>query len=63
MTWEQLRDYIDKSATEFLQSEIKIYDYNDGVEYSADITELLCGKADEKGWIPYLTINHDQNTD
>ncbi len=63
MTWEQLRDYIDKSATEFLQSEIKIYDYNDGVEYSADITELLCGKSDGEGWIPYLTINHDKNTD
>ena len=64
MTWRELIAYIDGQAenkdTDFLDSDIKVYDFNDGSEYEANVTELLCGEDNkETGWVPYLTINHE----
>lgn len=64
MTWRELTKYIkqqtDSNNEDFLDSEIKIYDFNDGSEYEANVTELLFGDDDdETGWVPYLTINHE----
>jgi uncharacterized protein involved in high-affinity Fe2+ transport len=48
--------------SDFLDSQIKIYDFNDGEEYEANVTELLFGEGeDESGWVPYLTINQDSD--
>lgn len=64
MTWRELIAYIAKQAEnqdpDFLDSDIKVYDFNDGSEYKANVTELLFGEDDEEtGWVPYLTINHE----
>ena len=64
MTWRELTAYIAKQAEnqdpDFLDSDIKVYDFNDGSEYEANVTELLFGEDDEEtGWVPYLTINHE----
>jgi hypothetical protein len=63
MTWRELTAYIAKQAenqeADFLDSNIKVYDFNDGSEYEANVTELLLGEDEETGWVPYLTINHE----
>jgi hypothetical protein len=64
MTWRELIAYIAKQAEnqepDFLDSDIKVYDFDDGSEYEANVTELLFGEDDEEtGWVPYLTINHE----
>lgn len=66
MTWRELTQYIVKNSqnpdSDFLDSQIKIYDFNDGEEYEANVTELLFGEDEkESGWVPYLTINQDSN--
>lgn len=61
MTWGQLKKYIEKNKRKLLKEEVKIYNFRDGEEYSVDITELLFGEDDTSGWIPYLTINHEEN--
>jgi hypothetical protein len=66
MTWRQLTQYIFKHSQDpdFLDSKIKIYDFNDGEEYEANVTELLFGDCeDESGWVPYLTINQEEEED
>jgi hypothetical protein len=60
MTWRELKEYIEQQDQNFLDSEVNVYDYNDGSEYGANVTELLLGEDDEEtGWVPYLTINHE----
>lgn len=63
MTWRELKNYIKQCETKnesFLDSDIQVYDFQDGSEYEADVTELLFGDDDEEnGWVPYLTINHE----
>jgi hypothetical protein len=62
MTWRELKSYIEKQDEDFMDSDIQVYDFSDGSEYEADVTELLFGEdEDESGWVPYLTIN--QNND
>ena len=67
MTWRELIAYIAKQAenqeSDFLDSDIKVYDFNDGSEYEANVTELLFGEDEETGWVPYLTINHEGDED
>jgi hypothetical protein len=67
MTWRELKNFINKQARQnkdFLDNEVKLYDYSDGEEYSADITELLCDKEesnnDQSNWTPYLSINNEE---
>jgi hypothetical protein len=64
MTWRELKQYIDDKCEAFIDSEVKIYDYEDGSEFATDITELLCSDDEdddnEGGWVPYLTINHEE---
>jgi hypothetical protein len=68
MTWRELKSYIEKQDEEFMDSNIQVYDFSDGSEYEADVTELLFGEdeKEEAGWVPYLTINQkeydDENT-
>jgi len=62
MTWRELKEYIEQQDQNFLDSEVNVYDYNDGSEYGANVTELLLGEDDEEtGWVPYLTINQDSD--
>lgn len=66
MTWRELTKYIEQQSSndDFLDSEIKIYDFSDGEEYEASVTELLFGNDDEEtGWVPYLTINQGDEND
>jgi uncharacterized protein involved in high-affinity Fe2+ transport len=61
MTWRELKEYIEQQDQNFLDSEVNVYDYNDGSEYGANVTELLLGEDDEEtGWVPYLTINQEE---
>lgn len=64
MTWQELKDYISNLDEEFLDSQVKLYDYNTGDEYEVDVTELLineCNDEDENdGWVPYLSINEKE---
>jgi hypothetical protein len=53
MTWRELMKFIADQDTETLDEEVKIYDYEDGKEHEAEITELL-----QDGWTPYLAINN-----
>lgn len=67
MTWRELKEYIsiceDKDES-FLDSNIQVYDFIDGSEYNANVTELLFGDDnDENGWVPYLTINQEGDDD
>jgi|LauGreSBDMM110SN_4_FD.fasta_scaffold86004_3 hypothetical protein len=70
MTWRELKSYIEKQDEDFMDSDIQVYDFSDGSEYEADVTELLFGEHEdedeEAGWVPYLTINQkeydDENT-
>lgn len=61
ITWGELRKYIDTQCETFLHEEVKIFDFHDGEEHSAGVTELLLGEEnDNDGWVPYLTINEDE---
>jgi hypothetical protein len=61
MTWRELKNYINKQAREnkdFLDEVARVYDFQNGDEYEADVTELLGdSEEDESGWVPYLSIN------
>jgi len=62
LTWGDLRNYIESQDEDFLDSEVRIYDFNDGEEYDAGVTELLFGEdEDGEGWVPYLTINEGES--
>jgi hypothetical protein len=62
MTWRELKEYIEHQDESFLDSEVNVYDYDNGSEYEASVTELLLGEDDEEtGWVPYLTINEEEN--
>ena len=66
MTWKQLKNYIEtqsKNNENFLNKTVRVYDYEDGEEHSADIMEFLDTKENdmETGWVPYLTINDEVN--
>ena len=55
MTWRQLMKFIKEQDSNILDEEVKIYDYGDGKEHEAEITELL-----QDGWTPYLAINNTE---
>lgn len=58
ITWRDLKSYIDSQDKDFLNNEVRIYDFHDGEEYDAGVTELLFGEEEKgEGWVPYLTIN------
>jgi hypothetical protein len=61
MTWRELKNYINKQAREnkdFLNEVARVYDFNNGNEHEADVTELHGdSEEDESGWVPYLSIN------
>ena len=65
MTWRELKSYIEKQDEDFMDSDIQVYDFSDGSEYEADVTELLFGEDEEEeaGWVPYLTINQKEYDD
>jgi hypothetical protein len=61
ITWNDLKNYINSQSDDFLASEVRVYNFEDGTEYDAGVTELLFGEdKDEEGWVPYLTINDEQ---
>jgi hypothetical protein len=39
----------------FLDTEVLLYDFNTGDEYVIDVTELMLN-----GWTPYLSINNEE---
>lgn len=65
MTWQELKQFISKMDKKFLNSNVKLYDYYDGEEYTVDITELLINETNKEdindGWVPYLCINNEDN--
>jgi hypothetical protein len=67
MTWLELKKYISKMGEEFLKSQVKMYDYSNGEEYLAEITELLINEKDDydenDGWVPYICINEKEVQD
>lgn len=70
MTWRELKNLINKQGRkheQFLDSEVNLYDFKDGEEYSVDITELLVGEdettTENDNWVMYLAINHEETTD
>lgn len=68
MTWRELKNFINKRArtnSGFLDSNVNLYDYNDGEEYPVDITELSCSDEEvehgnETNWVVYLCINDEE---
>jgi|688.fasta_scaffold32642_4 hypothetical protein len=63
MTWKQLKNYIEKQDSGFLNGEVLVYDFYTGGEYEIDVTELLYSedKQNDSGWIPYLAINTENS--
>lgn len=60
LTWGDLKNYINSQSDDFLSSEVRVYNFEDGTEYDAGVTELLFGEDEnEEGWVPYLTINDE----
>ena len=63
MTWRELKNTINKwgrANEDFLDSDVKLYDFHTGDEFLVNITELLCGDDNndsDNGWVPYLSIN------
>ncbi len=68
MTWRELKNFINKQArtnSGFLDSNVNLYDYNNGEEYPVDITELSCGDDEiehdsQTNWVAYLCINDEE---
>jgi hypothetical protein len=58
MTWSELKQYIDSQDKSFLEQPVKLYDFSNGEEFFADVTELLNGND---GWTPYISINTEEN--
>lgn len=54
MTWRELKKYIEAQDKQFLETQVRLYDFFSGDEYFADVTELHHG---DDGWIPYISIN------
>ena len=64
ITWSDLKNYINSQSDDFLSSTVRIYNFNDNTEYEAGVTELLFGEDEnEDGWVPYLTINEEKQSD
>ena len=62
MTWRELRNYINKQDKQFLDTQIKVYDYNTGDEFDVGVDELLYAQVEQRissAWFPYLTINNE----
>ncbi len=55
MTWRELLRFIKDQDKNTLDEEVKIFDYEDGTEHEAEITELL-----HDGWVPHLAINNTE---
>jgi|688.fasta_scaffold574988_3 hypothetical protein len=53
MTWNELKKYIEAQEEYFLDQPVKLYDFETGDEFFADVTEL----HGNDGWIPYISIN------
>ena len=67
MTWRELKNFINKQARlnkDFLETDVKLYNYDNGDQNDVDITELLCGdeesENDNSNWVPYLSINDEE---
>lgn len=64
MTWQELKTYLKNIDKQFLDSQVKLYDYSNGSEYEVDLTELLINERDDEdendGWVPYLSINEKE---
>lgn len=68
MTWRELKNFINKNARNnkcFLDTEVQLYNFQDGEEYQVDITELSCSNDEidensETNWVPYLSINDEE---
>jgi hypothetical protein len=67
MTWRELKNFINKQARlnkDFLETDVKLYNYENGDENDVDITELLCNddesENDNSNWVPYLSINDEE---
>lgn len=71
MTWRELKNFINKRARDnklFLDTDVNLYDFNNGEEHPVDITELSCsGEEVEDGndtnWVAYLSINEKELDD
>lgn len=69
MTWRELKNLINKQARknkQFLDTEINLYDFNDGSEHCVDTTELLLNHEEndidnDSNWVMYLSINHEES--
>lgn len=65
MTWRELKNFINKRARDnklFLDTEVNLYDFNDGQEYTVGLTELSCSveeaeDGNDTNWVAYLSIN------
>jgi hypothetical protein len=55
MTWNELKTFISNMESNFLDTEVLLYDFNTGDEYVIDVTELMLN-----GWTPYLSINNEE---
>ena len=63
ITWGELKNYINSQNDDFLSSTVRIYNFNDNTEYDAGVTELLFSEDEnEDGWVPYLTINEEDES-
>lgn len=67
MTWRELKNFINKQARlnkDFLETDVKLYNYDNGDENDVDITELLCNDDESENnnsnWVPYLSINDEE---
>jgi hypothetical protein len=58
MTWNELKTFISKMDTDYLDKQVFIYDFSNGDEHPVDITELMIN-----GWTPYLSINNEELND
>lgn len=68
MTWRELKNFINKQSKKnvgFLDSDINLYNYEDGEEYPISITELSCSDdeiedGNNTNWVVYLCINDEE---
>lgn len=71
MTWRELKNFVNKRARDnklFLDSDVKLYDFSTGEEYSVNMTELSCGDdetedGNDTNWVAYLSINEEELED
>jgi hypothetical protein len=68
MTWRELKNIINKKAREnknFLDTQVNLYNFEDGNEHGVDVTELSCSDEETSedsntNWVMYLSINDEE---